>query len=92
MGFKDALEKKLESKLEEWKNEINEMKARSKKKQAEAEAEKADAVLQQEYYDRIERLQKASEQAKQKLDKLRQAGENSWESIKTDIENFLNEK
>ncbi len=89
MGIRDSLEKKIEGQLEKWENEIEEMKARSKKKEAEAKAEKADADIQQEYYDRIETLQKASAQARQKLDELRQAGENSLEGLRSEIENLL---
>lgn len=89
MGIKDALEKKLETQLEKWENEIDEMKAKAKTREAEAEAEKADAELQQEYYDRIEKIQKTYDQAKKKLVELRAAGDNAWEGIKSDIENLL---
>lgn len=90
MGIRDSLEKKIEGQLEKWENEIEEMKARSKKKEAEAKAEKADADIQQEYYDRIETLQKASKQARQKLEELRQAGEDSLEGLRSEIEKLLN--
>lgn len=92
MGMKEALEKKIEGQLEKWENEIEEMKARSKKKEAQAKAEKADADMQQEYYERIEKLQNASRQAKEKLDELKKAGEDSWENMKSDIETLLNTK
>ncbi|RJP44544.1 MAG: hypothetical protein C4548_05695 [Desulfobacteraceae bacterium] len=89
MSIKEALEKKLETQLEKWENEIEEMKAKARTREAEAEAEKADAELQQEYYDKIEKIQKTYDQARKKLVELRAAGNNAWEGLKSDIENFL---
>ncbi len=89
MSVKEALEKKIETQLEKWEDQIKEMKAKAKAQESKAEAEKADAKLQQEYYDKIEKIQNAYGQTKQKLDELRQAGDDSWESIKTEVEKLL---
>lgn len=66
------------------------MKAKANKtRETDAEAEKADAELQQEYYDKIEKIQKTYDQARKKLVELRAADNNAWEGLKSDIENFL---
>ncbi len=77
MSMKDAYQQKLEVQLEEWKADIDKMKAK---------ADQADADVKIEYHDRIEDLQLKQEAAQEKLKELREAGEGAWEDLKTGVE------
>jgi predicted nucleic acid-binding Zn-ribbon protein len=86
MSLKEALQKKLESQLEGWEHEINEMEARAKRQEAEAEAEKADAEMQRQTYEKIDALKQQVEDARKKLDELHEAGEGAVNDIKAGLE------
>jgi hypothetical protein len=77
MSKKEAYEKKLEAQLQEWKTDIDKMKAK---------ADKADAEAKLEYYKQIEELRTKQEAAQKKLTELKAAGESAWEDLKAGID------
>ena len=77
MSRKDAYEKKLEAQLKEWKTDIDKMKAK---------ADKADAEAKLEYYKQIEDLRTKQEAAQKKLTELKASGESAWEDLKAGID------
>ncbi|MCA1784543.1 MAG: coiled coil domain-containing protein [Desulfotignum sp.] len=77
MSKKEAYEKKLEAQLQEWKTDIDKMKAK---------ADKADAEAKLEYYKQIEDLRTKQEAAQKKLTELKASGGDAWEDLKSGIE------
>ncbi|MCF8093714.1 MAG: coiled coil domain-containing protein [Desulfotignum sp.] len=77
MSKKEAYEKKLEAQLKEWKTDIDKMKAK---------ADKADAEAKLEYYKQIEDLQSKQEAVQKKLTELKAADESAWEDLKSGID------
>jgi uncharacterized coiled-coil DUF342 family protein len=73
MSMKEAYEKKLQAKLDEWSAEIDKLKAK---------ADSAEADVQLEYYKQIEDLRSMQDAAGKKLDELKAAGDNAWEGLK----------
>jgi len=63
--------------LDEWKAEIDKLKAK---------ADKADADAQLEYYKQIEGMRAKQEAASEKLTELKEAGEDAWEDLKVGAE------
>lgn len=82
MSMKQAYEQKLRAQLDEWKAEIDRLKAR---------ADSAEAESQLEYYKQIEDLRTRQEAARVKLEELENAGEDAWEDLKAGLENAWNE-
>jgi predicted ATP-binding protein involved in virulence len=72
-----AYEEKLEAQLKEWGAQLALLKAK-------ADNAKADAKI--EYYKTIEALQSKQNEAKKKLQELKTAGDEAWESIKAGVE------
>lgn len=81
MSMKEAYQKKLEAQLDEWKIEIDKMKAK---------ADKAEADAQIKYYKQIEDSRKKQEAAREKLVELKEAGEDAWEDLKAGLDNAFN--
>jgi len=77
MGMKEAYQQKLEAQLDEWKADINKMKAK---------ADKADADTQLAYYKQIEELRSKQESAQEKLKALKEAGDDAWEDLKAGMD------
>lgn len=77
MSMKKAYEKKLEAKLEEWNADINKLKAK---------ADSAEADTQLEYYKQIDVLRTKQDEAKKKLNELKDASDDAWEDLKVGIE------
>ena len=77
MGKREAYEQKLEAQLKEWKIDIDKMKAK---------ADKSDAQARLEYYKKIEELRTKQEAAQKKLTELKAAGEDAWEDLKAGID------
>ena len=77
MSKKEAYEKKIEAQLQEWKTDIDKMKAK---------ADKADAEAKLEYYKQIEDLRTKQEAAQEKLTELKASGGDAWEDLKSGIE------
>ncbi len=64
MSMKEAYEQKLQAQLDEWRAEIDKLKAK---------ADNAEADAQVEYYKQIEELHSMQESATNKLDELKDA-------------------
>jgi len=77
MTKKEAYEKKIESQLQEWKSDIDKMKAK---------IDKVDAETQLEYYKQIEDLRTKQEYAQKKLAELKASSESAWEDLKVGID------
>lgn len=77
MSTKEACEKKLQAQPDEWNAEIDKLKAK---------ADKAEADTQLEYYKQIEDLREQQQAAQAKLNELRQSSEDAWEDLKAGIE------
>lgn len=77
MSMREAYENKLESQLSEWKIEIDKLKAK---------ADKAEADAQIKYYKQIESLQAKQKAAGEKLAELKKAGEDAWQDLKTGVQ------
>ena len=77
MSMKESYEKKLQAQLDEWSADIDKLKAR---------ADKAEANVQIAYYKQVEELRSLQKTASQKLANLKDAGDDAWEDLKTGIE------
>ena len=77
MSMKEAYQQKIEAQLDEWTAEIDKMKAK---------AAKAEADARLEYNDRIEELRLKQLVAQEKLQEFREAGEDAWEDLKAGLE------
>lgn len=73
MSMKEAYEKKLQSQLDEWNAEIDKLKAK---------ADRAEADAQLEYYKEIEDLRSMQQAANSKLVELKSSSDDAWEDIK----------
>lgn len=78
MANENPYEKKLQAQLDEWSAEINKLKAK---------AEKAEAEAKIDYEKQIEELQAMQKTAYKKLDELQKAGDAATEDLKTGVEN-----
>jgi 4-oxalocrotonate tautomerase len=81
-GLKDVYIQRLQSQYEEWKPEIEKLKAK---------AEQAAADAKVEYRKLVEDLQAKQKTARAKLDELRQSSGGAWEDLKTGIEGAWSE-
>ena len=77
MTRKEAYEKKIQAQLEEWGAEIDKLKAR---------ADRAQADAQLEYSEQIEELRSMRDNANEKLSELRSASDDAWEHLKSGID------
>jgi uncharacterized coiled-coil DUF342 family protein len=77
MSLKEAYAHKLHAQLDEWKAEIDLLKAK---------ADRAGADAQLGYYKQIEELRVKQEAARNKLEELEQAGEDAWQDLKAGVE------
>jgi hypothetical protein len=75
--MKEAYENKLQAQLDEWNAEINKLKAK---------ADKAEADAQLKYYKEIEELRTMQETARKKLAELKEAGDDAWQDLKAGID------
>jgi len=80
MGMKEAYEKKIDAQLDEWKVEIDKLKAK---------ADKAEADAQIKYHKHIEDLRAKQEAARERLVELKEAGGDAWEDLKAGLDNAL---
>jgi len=74
---RDIFVKKMKAKLDEWNAEIDKLEAQSRQKGADVQAD---------YRERIAELKSQRQEARQKLDKLQDAGESAWEDLKSGVE------
>ncbi len=77
MSVRDAYEKKLKGRLSEWRADIEKLKAK---------ADQAEGDTQLAYYKEIEALRAQQDEARDKLDELRAAGDDAWEDLKLGID------
>ena len=77
MSMKDAYLQKMDAQMEEWNSEIDKMKAK---------ADKADADAKLNYYEQIEELNTKQQAAQEKLRELKNSGEDAWEDLKAGFE------
>lgn len=79
MSMKDAYIQKLQGKLDEMKAEMDRLKAK-------AEQGAADAEIERERQQRLEEVRARRAELENKLDDLRDAGEQAWEDLKSGAE------
>lgn len=77
MSKKEAYQKKLQGQLDEWRAEIDKLKAR---------AEAADGDARLEYYKHVEELRARQNAASEKLEELRTASDEGWEDLKAGVD------
>ena len=77
MGMKQAYEKKLQARLDQWSAEIDRLKAR---------ADEAQADVQVKYYNQVKELRKIQAQANRELTELKASGDHAWEELKAGTE------
>lgn len=77
MNLKEAYEKKMQARLDEWSAEIDVLKAK---------ADKAKANARVEYSKQVEELKIKKQAASVKLAELRKASDGAWEDLKTGLE------
>jgi len=77
MSMKESYQQKLQAQLDGWSADIDKMKAR---------ADKAEADVKLEYYEKIEELREKQAAAKDKLTELTAASDDAWEDLKVGAE------
>ncbi|MCK5779202.1 MAG: coiled coil domain-containing protein [Rhodospirillales bacterium] len=82
MSNKQAYQQKVQAQLDEWSAEIDKLRAK---------ADKADADAQIALNREIDDLRDKKNQAREKLDELSDASEGAWEDLKTGIESASNQ-
>lgn len=81
MGMKEEYQKKMQAQLDEWGTEIDKLKAK---------ADKAEADAKIEYHKEIERFRAKQQAAQEKLDELKESSEDAWEDLKAGVESSWN--
>ncbi|WP_107852587.1 sll1863 family stress response protein [Oceanimonas marisflavi] len=81
MNERELYQQKAKARLDEWKAELDKLKA---------QAEQADADTRIELNRQIKTMKAQIEQGENKLDELSEAGEQSWEELKQGFENAWN--
>ena len=82
MGLKEAYQEKIEAQLKEWSARLHELKAK---------ADKATADAKIEMDQQIDHLRAQKDAAQHKLNDLKGAGAESWETLKAGSEKALGE-
>ena len=77
MSIRDRYEEKMQSRLDEWKDKLEQFKHK---------ADQEETNLQLEYYTLIDEIKLEMETAHKKLEKLKQSGDDAWEEFKTEVE------
>ncbi|MFZ0483675.1 MAG: coiled coil domain-containing protein [Desulfobacterales bacterium] len=80
MSMKEAYKKKLEAQFDEWKVEIDKLKAK---------ANKAEADAQIKYHKQIENIRVKQEAVREKLVELKDSGDGAWEDLKAGLDNAM---
>jgi len=78
--MKEAYKKKLEAQFDEWKVEIDKLKAK---------ANKAEADAQINYHKQIENIRVKQEAVQKKLVALKDSGDEAWEDLKAGLDNAM---
>lgn len=74
---KEAYKEKFEAQLHEWQAEIDKLKAK---------AEKAEAEAKIEYQRQLDKLREMQDEVWENFEKLRGAGERTWDEMKAEAE------
>jgi hypothetical protein len=82
MGLKEAYQEKIEAQLKEWDAKVEELKAK-------AQQAKAEAKIRAE--EQIQSLLKKRDGISQKLQALKEIGEDKWESLQGGIDQALHD-
>ena len=77
MSIRHSYEKNMQAQLDEWKTRLAAFKEK---------VDLEETNLQLEYYTLIEEAKLELEAAHKKLQRLKQAGDETWEELKTDVE------
>lgn len=77
MNKKEAYQKQVEAKLNEWKAEVDKLRAK---------ADQADMEMRIKYHEQIDELQARKKEVRSRLDSLQRAGEESWQELKKGLE------
>lgn len=77
MSMKESYQQKLQAQMDEWSAEIDKLKAR---------ADKQNADVKLEYYEKIEDLRVKQQAAINKLSGLMSASDDAWEELKAGVE------
>jgi len=77
MSIRDVYEKKMQAQLDELKSRLEVFKEK---------AGQEETNLQLEYYTLIEEINLELKSAHEKLQRLKQAGDDTWEEFKTEVE------
>jgi chromosome segregation ATPase len=77
MSIRDIYEKNMQVRLDEWKARLEVFKEK---------AEQEETNLQLEYYTVIDEIKLELDTANKKLEQLKQAGDETWEEFKTEVE------
>jgi len=77
MSIRDVYEKNMQAQLDEWKTKLEVFKEK---------ADQEETNLQLEYYTLIEEIKLELEAAHKKLQRLKQASDETWEEFKDDVE------
>lgn len=82
MGLKEAYQEKLEAQIREWTAKLTELKVK---------ADQAGADAKVHLYQQIEQFRARNQAAQQKLDEIKAASAESWETLKAGSERALDE-
>ncbi|MEX0694561.1 MAG: coiled coil domain-containing protein [Rhodospirillales bacterium] len=77
MSKKQAYEQKFQAQFDEWSAEIDKLKAR---------AERADADAQITYHEEVDKLRARQDEMNQKLKELKDTGDDAWGDIVAGVE------
>ena len=77
MSMKKAYEEKMDAQIREWSAKIDVLKAK---------AEKANAEQKIKYNEKIESIQAKRKKLENKMDELRNSGEEAWEEFRGGVE------
>jgi uncharacterized coiled-coil DUF342 family protein len=77
MNIKESYRQKLQAQLDEWGAEIDKLKAR---------ADRADADIKLEYYEQIDDLRVKQQAVTDRLAELKSASDDAWEDLKAGVE------
>ncbi len=77
MSIRDVYEKKMQARLDEWKTRLEQFKEK---------ADQEETNLQLEYYTLIDEIKLELESGHKKLQRLKQASDDTWEDFKDEVE------
>ena len=82
MDSKDVYKAKIDAQLKEWAVKIADLKSK---------AELAESTLKVEYLKQIEALRAKKEETQAKLEELKVAGDDAWDTLKAGVEKAVSE-